>query len=96
MQVPLEGGNPSRGENFLPTASDDMLPLSQLTARTLLGGATPERETIGQLYSVQLASAIATKNPNETRTVLVGLGLTRPEPSREQFFDLMELVMQCL
>jgi proteasome assembly chaperone 3 len=96
MQVPLEGANPSRGENFLPPSNDDMLPLPQLTARTLLGGATPERETTGQLYAVQLASAIATKNPDETRTVMVGMGLTNPEPSREQFFDLMELAVQCL
>ena len=92
----MEGANPSHGENFLPSALDDMLPLSRLTARTLLGGATPEREATGQLYAVQLASAIATKNPDEMRTVLVGLGLTKPEPSREQFFDLMELVMPCL
>ena len=96
IQVPLSSTNPSRGENYLPSSSDDILPSSYLTANTLLGGATPERETVGQLYATHIASAIATKNPDESRTILVGLGLTKAQASREQFFDLMQLVTQCL
>ena len=96
MQVAMDPANPSRGQNFLPSGSDEMLPSSDMTAHTLLGGATPERELTGKLYASQLATMIATKNPEETRSVLVGLGLNKAESSQEQFLDLMELVVQCL
>lgn len=82
----------------MPAASneDDLLPLSHLTPRTLLGASNPERETIGQLYATRIASAIATKDPLEKRTVLIGLGLSKFEASREVFYDLMDLVLSCL
>ena len=92
----MSSTNPSLGENFLPSSAEDMLPLPQLSANTLLGGATPERETVGQLYATHIASAIALKNPNENRTILVGFGLVKAGASRAQFFDLMELVTTCL
>ena len=97
IQVPMESANPARGENYLPSSlDDDMLPSAGLTAITLLGGATSERETMGQLYATQIASVIAAKNPEERRSVLVGFGFTKPQPGREQFFDLMDLVSKCL
>ena len=96
MQVSMDSANPSRGENYLSSSIDDMLPSSYLTANTLLGGATQERETVGQLYAIHIASAITSKNPDETRTILVGLGLSKAQASQEQFFDLMELVTKCL
>ena len=93
----MDPNNPSRGENYLPSSTnDDLLPMPHLTANTLLGNATPERETVGKLYATQIASLIATKNPDEGRTILCGFGLTKPETSREQFFDLLELVTKCL
>ena len=63
---------------------------------TLLGGSTSERETLGQLYATQIASSILTRNPDERRTFLLGLGLRKMEPSREIFFDIIDLVQQCL
>ena len=75
---------------------DDLLPSASLTARTLLGGGTPEREAAGKLYASQLATMITNKNPEESRSLLVGFGLTKTEASQEQFLDLMELVMPCL
>lgn len=78
------------------SVDDDILPLAGLTPTTLLGGSTPERETMGQLYAAQMASIIAAKNPEESRSVLVGFGLSKPQPTREQFFDLMDLVSKCL
>ncbi|MCJ1395780.1 hypothetical protein MMC18_008666 [Xylographa bjoerkii] len=98
LQVPLGSNNPGRADHFLPTSSADesMLPMPHLTASTLLGGSTPDRETIGQLYAVQIASAIALKNPDEQRPVVVGLGLTRLDTSRERFFDIIDIVTQCL
>jgi proteasome assembly chaperone 3 len=100
MQVPLFTNDPNRAEHFLPPASDtdetSLLPLSHLTASTLLGGSNPEREMVGQLYATQIASAIVARNPEEKRTVLVGLGLEKVERSREAFFDLVELVGRVL
>ena len=98
MQVPLESTGPGGAENYLPTGSDgdELLPLTHLTPRTLLGGSNAERENIGRLYAAQIASAIATKNPDESRTVLIGFGLSKVTASRETFFDLLDLVTQCL
>lgn len=62
----------------------------------MLGGSTSEREVMGQLYATQIADAITLKNPEEARTLVVGLGLGKDEATREQFFDLLELVATCL
>ncbi len=93
----MDLSNPARGENYLPSSEeDDLLPMPNLTARTLLGGASEERETVGQLYATQIATAIATKMPDEQRTILFGFGFLKAHTSREQFFDLLDLIMQCL
>lgn len=79
-------------------SSDDanMLPNAHLTPKTLLGAGGEQRETIGHLYASQVASAIKTRNPDESRTVLVGLGLHKVDMDREAFFDLLELVQKVL
>lgn len=73
-----------------------MLPNAHLTPKTLLGAGGEQRETIGHLYASQVASAIKTRNPDESRTVLVGLGLHKVDMDREAFFDLLELVQKVL
>jgi len=73
-----------------------MLPLNHLTPKTLLGAGGEQRETIGHLYATQIASTIATRNPEEMRTVLVGLGLMKIDMEREAFFDLLELVQKVI
>jgi proteasome assembly chaperone 3 len=73
-----------------------MLPLGHLTPKTLLGGGGEQRETIGHLYASQIASAIATRSPEETRTVMVGFGLEKVDMERESFFDLIELVQKVI
>ena len=70
--------------------------MAHLTPKTLLGGSTPERETIGQLYAAQIASTIATKNPEESKTLVLGLGLSKFEANRESFYDILDLVIKCL
>ena len=80
----------------MPSDNDDMLPLGHLTPKTLLGAGGEQRETIGHLYASQVASAIATRNPEEARTVLVGLGLQKVDMEREAFFDLLELVQKVI
>lgn len=98
IHVPLDAPNPNFAEQYLPSATDEdnLLPLAQLSPKTLLGGSTSERETLGQLYATHIASAIVTRNPDEKRTVLIGLGLTKFELSREMFYDTIDLVVQCL
>jgi proteasome assembly chaperone 3 len=73
-----------------------MLPLGHLTPKTLLGAGGEQRETLGHLYASQIASVIATRNPEETRTVVVGLGLQKVDMEREAFFDLLELLQKVI
>ncbi|KAL8872748.1 MAG: hypothetical protein Q9174_001670 [Haloplaca sp. 1 TL-2023] len=98
IHVPLEASNPTATDQYLPSAAaeDSLLPMTHLTPKTLLGASNSERETIGQLYAAQIASSIANRNPDERRTVLVGLGLRKVEASREDFFDVVDLVKECL
>ena len=96
--MPLESTDPSHADHYLPNHVDDdtLLPMPHLTPKTLLGGSSTERETMGQLYATQIASVIATKNPQENRTLLVGLGLSNTRANRETFFDMLDLVTSCL
>ncbi|KAL8670407.1 MAG: hypothetical protein Q9168_005055 [Polycauliona sp. 1 TL-2023] len=98
IHVPLDVTNPSATDQYLPSATgdDSLLPMTHLTPKTLLGGATEERETLGQLYAAQIASLIASKNPQEKRTVVIGLGLSNVEASREEFYNTIDLVRKCL
>lgn len=73
-----------------------MLPLGHLTPKTLLGAGGDQRETIGQLYAGQIASALMTKNPEESRTLLVGFGLQKVDTERETFFDMLELTQKVI
>lgn len=94
----LDSSNPNRADHYLPSDSgdNDLLPLPYLTPRTLLGAADPDRELIGHLYATQIASTLATKNPADTRTLVLGLGLARIDADRETFFDIMDLIISCL
>lgn len=73
-----------------------MLPLNHLTPKTLLGAGGDQRETMGHLYASQIATAIAKRDPEERRTVVVGFGLEKVDMEREAFFDLIELVQKVI
>lgn len=77
-------------------ASNNLLPMSHLTPKTLLGGGGEERESLAQLYAVQIASHIARRDSNERRMLLIGLGLKTLKPDREAFFDVLELIQKIL
>ncbi|KAI4187764.1 MAG: hypothetical protein L6R41_002610 [Letrouitia leprolyta] len=98
IHVPLDVSNPTSTDQYLPssTGEDSLLPMTHLTPKTLLGGSNQERETVGQLYAAQVASIIAAKDPHERRSVIVGLGLSKFEASREVFYDTIDLVRRCL
>jgi proteasome assembly chaperone 3 len=54
---------------------------------------------LGHLYASQIANAITTKNPDENRTLVLGLGLGKDaavEMDREAFFKIVDLVLQCI
>ncbi|KAF4304686.1 putative an15g01155 proteasome assembly chaperone 3 protein [Botryosphaeria dothidea] len=77
-------------------ANLDLLPMAHLTATTVLGGTVSERDTAGQLVATQVASAISTKDPEEKRLVVLGMGFEKNDMSREAFVDVVGLVMGCL
>jgi proteasome assembly chaperone 3 len=80
----------------LPGSGFSSLPASHLTPTTLLGAGGEDRETVGQLYAAQLASHLSLKDPDEKRTLLLGLGLKDVDTARGAFFDVLELVQQVL
>jgi len=96
IEVPLSAPSPALLDVAMPS-SRSTLPSTHLTPKTLLGGGGEERETLGHLYAAQIASHIALKNPDDRRTLVVGLGLRSFDASsREMFFDVLELVQQVL
>lgn len=98
IHVPLDSPNPNFADQYMPSGNneDALLPMAHLSPKILLGGSTSERVTVGQLYATQIASAIITRTPDEKRTVLLGLGLSKFEARREVFYDTVDLVMKCL
>jgi proteasome assembly chaperone 3 len=72
------------------------LPASHLTPKTLLGAGGEDRDTLGQLYAAQIASHLCLRNPEDRRTMLLGLGFEKVETGREAFFDVLELMQQVL
>lgn len=96
IQVPLSSASPNSFDTALPSEVSDMLPLGHLTPKTLLGAGGDQRETAGHLYASQIASTIATRNPEETRTIVVGFGLQKIDLEREAFFDMMELIQKVI
>ncbi|KAK3110500.1 hypothetical protein LTR53_015143, partial [Teratosphaeriaceae sp. CCFEE 6253] len=53
----------------------DLLPRSDLTATTLLGGTKPGDEIVGMTLATMIASAVLMKRPGEQRLLVLGLGI---------------------
>ncbi|KAG5952141.1 hypothetical protein E4U53_001507 [Claviceps sorghi] len=96
IQVPLAESSAGVVEMTLPTSSHGLLPSTHLSPTTLLGGGGDDRETLGHLYAAQIASHISLKSPDDRRTLVLGLGLSKFENEREAFFDLVELAQKVL
>ncbi|KAJ5882503.1 uncharacterized protein N7529_001175 [Penicillium soppii] len=97
LHVPMENLNPgTEGMHTFSEGDDSLLPLQNLTTTTILGGYSPGQDTTGQLLARQIATAIATKTPNENRLLVVGLGLGKEMADRDAFFAIVDLVLQCL
>ncbi|CCC10073.1 hypothetical protein SMACR_02652 [Sordaria macrospora] len=96
VQVPLAAPSSASVDMALPGAGS-LLPSEHLTATTLLGGGNEDRETMGQLYASQIASLLTLRNPNEQRSLLLGLGLEKVDTTTsDSFYDVVELVQQVL
>ncbi|KAF3771003.1 hypothetical protein M406DRAFT_272376 [Cryphonectria parasitica EP155] len=97
VQVPLSAPSPALVDMALPRADLSLLPSVHLEPKTLVGGGGADRETVGQLYAAQIASHLALRNPEDRRTLILGLGLRKfDSESREGFFDIIELVLKAL
>lgn len=96
MNVPLSTASPTTFETTLPSFSKDMLPPAHLSPKTLLGGGGEQRESLGHLCALQIATMITTQNPEEKRTVMVGLGLAEATMSREGWFDMLDLLQKSI
>ncbi|KAK0720010.1 hypothetical protein B0H67DRAFT_486373 [Lasiosphaeris hirsuta] len=94
VQVLLSAPSSASVEMALPGAGLSGLPSTHLTPKTLLGGGSEERETLGQLYASQVASFLTLRDPEEKRILLLGLGLEKPESNSESFYDVIELIQQ--
>ncbi|GAW19017.1 hypothetical protein ANO14919_085010 [Xylariales sp. No.14919] len=94
VQVPLSAPSPAAVDMAL--VNESLLPMSHLTPKTLLGGGGEERESMAQLYAVQIASYIVRRDSDERRTLVVGLGLQSLRQDREAFFDVLELMQKVL
>ena len=74
------------------------LPSSRFVPRSLLGAGSRngDREMMGHLYASQIASAITTKNPDESRVLVLGLGMPKVEMERAVFAQVVDLVVQVI
>ncbi|OIW30030.1 hypothetical protein CONLIGDRAFT_355823 [Coniochaeta ligniaria NRRL 30616] len=95
VQVPLSAPSAASVDMSLPGAFSS-LPASHLTPTTVLGAGGEERETVGQLYAAQLASHLTLRDPDDKRTLVLGLGMKNVDTAREAFFDILELVQQVI
>ncbi|QDS77025.1 hypothetical protein FKW77_006480 [Venturia effusa] len=111
IHVPLAPTPSSSTNGPEPTLSNDLdsdlppstlLPDSHHTATTILGGTgTPNLDTLGQLLATQLASLLCSRNPDEGRMLVLGLGLRKDmgesgKVGREEFAEMVGGVLDVL
>lgn len=73
-----------------------LLPMSHLTATTVLGGTKRDDEIVGQTLATTIASAILVKRPHEERLLVLGVGLQSGMAGRAQFDEITGLILEVL
>lgn len=75
VHVPLATSNSTLQDPSVAARSggEDLLPRTDLTATTVLGGTKREDEAVGQTLATMLASQILVKRPGEERMLVLGL-----------------------
>ncbi|KAH9867595.1 hypothetical protein IAQ61_008189 [Plenodomus lingam] len=74
--------------------NSDLLPMHHLTATTILGGTMADLDVLGQTLATQIASAVKTRNERETRMVVLGMGLDKSMTGRDNFAELIGLILE--
>ena len=84
--------------NASATDPSALLPGTNLTATTILGGTIPSMDTLGQTLATHVASALSGADPNEGRMLVLGLGLERKmeRVGAAEFADLVGLALDVL
>ena len=99
VTVPLLSDNPTDSDPYFQTTRSDedaLLPSTRFQPRTLLGAGTSDREMMGQLYASQIAHVITTKNPEESRSLLLGLGFAKADQDRDVFLQIVDLALKVI
>lgn len=102
VHVPLSTASvdPMNSGPLAGSRSDsDLLPMTHLTATTVLGGTKRDDEIVGQTLATTIGSAILVKRSGEERLLVVGLGLEDAAESltgRNQFDEVVGLVLEVL
>jgi proteasome assembly chaperone 3 len=81
------------------TSENELLPMSHLTATTVLGGTKRDDEIIGQTLATTIASALLVKRPHEERLLVIGAGWLNAAETltgRAQFEEVLGLVLEVL
>lgn len=81
------------------SSEHSLLPMSHLTATTVLGGTKPEDEVVGQTLATTIASAVLMKSPGEERLLVFGLGIENAAErltGRSEFDEVVGLVLEVL
>lgn len=97
--MPLLSDNPTEGDPHFHTMrspEDALLPSARFAPRTLLGAGGSEREMMGHLFASQIAHAITTKSPTETRPLMLGLGMATVNTDRDVFLRVVDLVLNVI
>ncbi|KAK4580249.1 hypothetical protein LTR86_000452 [Recurvomyces mirabilis] len=95
-QIAPSSGNNSSGLGSVDPESA-LLPRSDLTATTVLGGTKREEEVVGQTLGTVIGSAVLMKRAGEQRLLVLGLGLVDTVGlGREGFEEVVGLVLDVL
>jgi len=78
------------------TPDSSLLPHYNLTASTLFGGTKPDLELLGHTFANTLATTLLMRGGEQTRTLVVGLGLTDAKVEKENFDELLGLCMSVI
>lgn len=103
VHVALTAGNPldpASSQSSAQVGSSEphlaLLPRTDLTATTVLGGTKREEEALGQTLAAMLASAILHRRPQEERMLVLGYGLQGIAEEGEESEWFEEVVGLCL
>ncbi|EME85539.1 uncharacterized protein MYCFIDRAFT_40917 [Pseudocercospora fijiensis CIRAD86] len=99
VPLSLNSADPMNPAIQSSSADNSLLPMSHLTATTILGGTKPEDEVVGQTLATTIGSALLMRNPAEERLLVIGMGIEKAAENltgRAQFDEAVGLVLEVL